>query len=127
MLPIRRWLANPASLLLALRLSEMHWNGGDDLLPDRVLSIGLTDQSGYVVFFNKLTQSAIVASCRLAATAKIRASLSEILNTLAVSLCKGPILAIANDRDRKLLMPSLPLLRWRLIGQINCCKFQAAD
>ena len=78
----------------ALRLSEMHWNGGNDLLPDRVLSIGLTDQFGYVVFFNKLTQSAIAASCRFAATAKIRASLSEILNTLSVSLCKGPILAI---------------------------------
>ena len=97
--PIRRWLANPASKLLALRLSTIYWvNGDEELLPPPLLSIELSDERGHVVFFTKIDAARL--SIQLSAVVKMRMTLRAIVELLA-SNCSGPVLAIASDEDRK--------------------------
>ena len=97
---IRRWLANPASKLLALRLSTIHWvNGDEELLPPLLLSIKLPDERDHVVFFTKIDAARL--SIQLSAVVEMRMTLRAIIELLA-SNCSGPILAITSDEDRKL-------------------------
>ena len=99
-LPIRRWIANSASKLLALRLSTIHWiNGDKKLLPPPLLSTELPDERGHVVFYTKTDAARL--SLQLSAVVETHMTLCAIIELL-ISNCTGPILAIAGDDNRKL-------------------------